>query len=673
MKLPVVLAGPFLRRTEFDRVYVWIACSEEYEISAELYQINKNAAFAYDPEQIKTSVKTVRLGEKLFISIVKLEPISESFPIDQLLGYNIRFTRNRISFDLGSLGVLSPGVPDSIVYGNLKYPTFYISERPESKLFYGSCRKLHGTGGDSLAGADILLEKSFLDLDERPEALFLMGDQIYADDAAGPLMPFLMKLGETVTGRKEDLAKVEPGLSKERYKPSLDKIYGRKKVAAELCKFSSRKAANHLLRFGEYAAMYLLSFNPELWKLAENEHGIKSFEEEHEENAICIAEEEKMDDVRLAYHKQLKDIKRFAASLPRVRRLLANIPSYMIFDDHDITDDWNFSYEWRENVWNAPLGRHVIANGLSAYWAFQGWGNNPDSFDDDFSGAIGAHLNSLSGKKNISRNWEKKMWNFNNWHFTVPTYPTAVFLDTRTQRAYRSGDGKLVDQGPQLINELGWLQTRYSLIQSGWEAGDPLIVVSPAPLYGIGKFESMIRKAANPLKLTGFPAGTALDMESWRYNGRGFESFHEWVMDTDPEYCLILSGDSHFAFSLKADVSYLNGDKKTLYQFTSSPMKNKSFTDVSSQLLKTMLHMHSLKNTRKKGNRDKKNTFHIELDYDFAHETVAKETIHYNSLQNGPIIEAENNLGLLSVLPGKIDNALVTPNGEKSLYLPFPD
>ncbi|RFU60128.1 hypothetical protein [Bacillus sp. V59.32b] len=663
MKLPVVLAGPILRRTEFDRVYIWIACSDEFDISAELYEINKEAGLSYETVKIKDSAKTVRLGDKLFVSLIKIEPISESFPIDQLLGYNLRFTKNRFSFDLEKIGMLSPGLSESIVYGELKYPSFYITETARSKLLYGSCRKPHGMGEDALAGADMLFEKSFLKLDERPEALFLMGDQIYADDVAGPITPFLRKLGETVIGYKEDLLLVEPQLSKEPYKNALDKINGRQTIATELCKFSSRKASNHLMRFGEYAVMYLFSFNAELWKLAEKEQLINSFEQEHNQDAFFADSEE----AKVGYERQFEDITRFAASLPRVRRLLANIPTYMIFDDHDLTDDWNISSEWRQGVWNAPLGRHVIANGLSAYWAFQGWGNNPDAFDDEFCEVISRYLNAPDKNKSSHYNWSQKMWTFADWHFTVPSYPTAVFLDTRTQRSYSSDATEV----PQLINEQGFLQTTYSLMQSGWETGDPLIIVSPRPFYGIGLFESIIQKKATPLRLAGFPTHTAFDMESWKYNGKGFESFHKWITDTDPDYCLILSGDTHFAFSLKADALYLNGDRKTLYQFTSSPLKNKSFSPIISQLLNTALQIHSLNNTYKKDLREQKNNFHIELDHDFSHDTVAKEIIRYDALQNGAIIETENNLGLLTVADGKIDNMLICFNGRMVNFSAF--
>ena len=56
-------------------------------------------------------------------------------------------------------------------------------------MFYGS--KLHGKGEDCLVIADKLIKDSVKDLNRRPSALFLTGDQIYADDVAGPLIRYL--------------------------------------------------------------------------------------------------------------------------------------------------------------------------------------------------------------------------------------------------------------------------------------------------------------------------------------------------------------------------------------------------------------------------------------------------------------------------------------------------
>ena len=75
--------------------------------------------------------------------------------------------------------------------------------------------------------------------------------------------------------------------------------------------------------------------------------------------------------------KRVNTLTTFYDSLPRVRRALANVPTYMIFDDHDVTDDWNISRSWRDQVYTSLLGRRIVTGALAAYALFQDWGNDP--------------------------------------------------------------------------------------------------------------------------------------------------------------------------------------------------------------------------------------------------------------------------------------------------------
>lgn len=74
-------------------------------------------------------------------------------------------------------------------------------------------------------------------------------------------------------------------------------------------------------------------------------------------------------------------IKIIKQTLPKVRRALANISTFMIFDDHEITDDWNLNPAWRDRVFTSPLGKAIIRNGMMAYALFQDWGNRADRYN----------------------------------------------------------------------------------------------------------------------------------------------------------------------------------------------------------------------------------------------------------------------------------------------------
>ncbi|MFF5263581.1 alkaline phosphatase D family protein [Actinomadura viridis] len=60
---------------------------------------------------------------------------------------------------------------------------------------------------------------------------------------------------------------------------------------------------------------------------------------------------------------------------PAVRWLLSTVPTFTIFDDHDVRDDWNTSYAWRREMWEQPWWRARITGGIGSYWIYQHLGN----------------------------------------------------------------------------------------------------------------------------------------------------------------------------------------------------------------------------------------------------------------------------------------------------------
>ncbi|HEX3215102.1 MAG TPA: alkaline phosphatase D family protein, partial [Actinomycetota bacterium] len=69
---------------------------------------------------------------------------------------------------------------------------------------------------------------------------------------------------------------------------------------------------------------------------------------------------------------------------PVLRWLLSTVPTAMIFDDHDISDDWNTSGAWVEHMRSQPWWEERITSGLASYWLYQHLGNlSPDDLDDD--------------------------------------------------------------------------------------------------------------------------------------------------------------------------------------------------------------------------------------------------------------------------------------------------
>jgi hypothetical protein len=330
-------------------------------------------------------------------------------------------------------------------------------------------------------------------------------------------------------------------------------IYGRAKLA-DAAKLTSDTASNHLFTFGEFAAMYLVAWSADTWPAAfpPATQAIPS--------ARWIPSP-KILWQRRQYASEARSLARAHQALPAVRRALANHPSYMIFDDHDVTDDWNLTSAWREGVHQSPTGRRVVANALAAYWAFQGWGNDPDRYDASFKDTISCFLTQRGDID--AATFEHTLWSFDRWCFHVPTDPPTIFLDTRTQREYDSPEG-----AARLIGHAGRTAALAAVERAGHTPGHPLILVSPVPVYGLALQE----RAQKFLK--GMVGSYAIDLEEWQSNLQGLVDFMTFLIDElKLPSCLFISGDVHYGMNLTVAFSWKD-QGLSITQLVSSAQKH---------------------------------------------------------------------------------------------------
>ena len=69
------------------------------------------------------------------------------------------------------------------------------------------------------------------------------------------------------------------------------------------------------------------------------------------------------------------ELYRLAWSEEVIRWVLSTVPSAMIFDDHDIRDDWNTSWSWQREIRATTWWQERIVSGLGSYWLHQHLGN----------------------------------------------------------------------------------------------------------------------------------------------------------------------------------------------------------------------------------------------------------------------------------------------------------
>ncbi|MEZ9654854.1 alkaline phosphatase family protein, partial [Vibrio splendidus] len=392
--LPLLLAGPILRKTTATEVVLWLATSSPLVGRANIYireteHIREtglpNEKDLSDAEQDKpfytSSLEdhdSIQVGTHAWVTLIRLQG---EFPTNTPLEYDIHT-------ESGSLITLAP----HLVYNGKSRVEFKISTSADY-ILHGSCRNPHHPSKDSLVAADNKIADQTVP--ERPDMLMMSGDQIYADHVAGPTLDAIQQViqrlglvGESLPtdsqinqiNSSDALYSSEYHLyQRHHYLPHhstsesmLDKFFPSRGVPI----FSSTDCENHLVTLSEFIAMYLLVWSPTLWQCINRDRLI--------ENNFTQGGRQLTPTEQQQWRDESVIIDDFIAGLPQVQRLFAHIPTYMIFDDHDVTDDWNLTVGWEHAVDQNQFATQVIGNGLAAYWMCQGWGNKPESFNETF-------------------------------------------------------------------------------------------------------------------------------------------------------------------------------------------------------------------------------------------------------------------------------------------------
>jgi hypothetical protein len=526
--LPLLLGGPIIRRAEPQEVVIWIATKESV--------LTANVVLVKQPprgEELKTTttVRQQQLGANLHIALLSVKAERGELPTDVLLGYTFTLKTDSGKHALATLVAGDVG----LAYAGQKTPTFYLSTE-RSRILHASCRKPHAEGYDALRALDERMGEVPTNLDKRPGVLFLTGDQIYADDVAEPLLDHLTELSALLLGWDERVPFLSGGTGPKGVRPVRDIKYKDRNDFVRNRGAFTTSAAGHVIGLGEFCAMYLAVWNPELFPKLDPDGDLK-------QKSDIQSKLTGVPSLKLTSKFWLRT---FGETLPYARRLLANIPTYMIFDDHDVTDDWNLRGSWEKNVRKSPTGRRIVANALTAYWAFQAWGNNPDGFQPGFVDPIVKYLDEgrTGGPKAAeaaASDFEDAVLDFHDWEFFAPTDPPTVFIDCRTRRAY---DDPLP---PQILGDDGLKAMEKTAKKAKFKRGRPLTIVSSLPVYTVWLGELVAEKVLVPRE-----GAEKWDQEAWRANHWGFARFMAYIVERlAPSHCVFLGGDVHFAFTVQ--------------------------------------------------------------------------------------------------------------------------
>lgn len=265
---------------------------------------------------------------------------------------------------------------------------------------------------------------------------------------------------------------------------------------------------------------------------------------------------------------------------PAVRWLLSTVPTAMVFDDHDVIDDWNISADWVADMRKEPWWHDRITGGLMAYWLYQHLGNlSPERLAAE---PLLAELLALDGdggdlleRAAVDADRDAPEEPGSRWGFTRDLGGVRlVVVDSRNGRTLEPGARDMLDD-----RAWAWVD---ELVRGDV---DHLLLASSVPFLlpkGIhyaeawseevceGAWGRLVARAGEALR-------RAADLEHWAAFRTGFARIARLLGDVaegrrgrPPSSVLLLSGDVHYVYTARARTG--PGQQSAVWQLTCSPM-----------------------------------------------------------------------------------------------------
>lgn len=267
---------------------------------------------------------------------------------------------------------------------------------------------------------------------------------------------------------------------------------------------------------------------------------------------------------------------------PDVRWLMSVLPCSMIFDDHDVRDDWNTSRAWRTDIQQTDWWAERIIGGLSSYWVYQHLGNlSPADLGEN---ELYQQVRALDGDaepllRDFAEHADREADGAKGtrWSYRRDFGPIRLLvIDSRC--------GRLLDGDRSMIShsEFDWITEQADGDYAHLLIGTSLPWLLPRALHDLESWNEVLADGAKGKAIARWSESLrrAADLEHWAAFGRSFHALAELILDVargkhgnqPPATVCVLSGDVHHAYVARAH--YPEPIATEVYQLTCSPLHN---------------------------------------------------------------------------------------------------
>ncbi len=271
---------------------------------------------------------------------------------------------------------------------------------------------------------------------------------------------------------------------------------------------------------------------------------------------------------------------RVAWGEPVIRWLLSTVPSAMIFDDHDVHDDWNTSRAWVEEVRREGWWRQRIVSAFSSYLVYQHLGNlSPSELRDlELYRQLREDPDATERLRAFARQADEEVEG-TRWSFCWDVGPArVVMIDSRAGRVLDPGSRSMVD-----ADEWEWIAEHATGGVDHLLIGTSLPVVLGPALHHLeawnealadGAWGRLAARASEQLR-------RALDLEHWPAFNASYRRMCALLREVGagrrgpaPATICVLSGDVHHAYLAQIGFRPADGVRSAVWQAVCSPFRN---------------------------------------------------------------------------------------------------
>ncbi|MET0234808.1 MAG: alkaline phosphatase D family protein [Kibdelosporangium sp.] len=258
------------------------------------------------------------------------------------------------------------------------------------------------------------------------------------------------------------------------------------------------------------------------------------------------------------------------------RWLMSTVPTSMIFDDHDVIDDWNTSQTWREQMERTDWWAERETAALVSYWIYQHIGNLAPAdlaADPTYNKVIEAQGDAIGVLRTYAQKAIEEVdgrktsrWSYRRDFGRV----RLLMLDTRAGRIL-SGDRQIIND-----EEFTWIEANAEGDYDHLLLGSSLPWLMPHVISDLQSLNEIGCRRPGWRGRLAEKIRQVCDLEHWPAFRASFDRMARLVRriaDGDVATVCVLSGDVHHVYT--AEAHFDKPVKAKVYQLVCSPTHNR--------------------------------------------------------------------------------------------------